>query len=73
MLIVADVLYDRANFPWLSTFLQRADRILLADSRVKDFDFPGYRQVAARAAHTLPDLDESAEFRDVRVYEGRRT
>ncbi|WP_116368687.1 class I SAM-dependent methyltransferase [Parahaliea mediterranea] len=71
LLIVADVLYDRANFPWLQTFIQRADRVLLADSRVKDFDFPGYRQIARREAHTLPDLDESSEFRDVRVYEGR--
>ncbi|TXS96250.1 methyltransferase [Parahaliea maris] len=70
LLIVADVLYDRSNFPWLETFITRADRVLLADSRVKDFDFPGYRQIAARDAHTLPDLDESPEFRDVRIYEG---
>lgn len=72
LLIVADVLYDRGNLPWLESFISRADRVLLADSRVKDFDFPGYRQIAARAAHTLPDLDESAEFRDVRIYEGLR-
>ncbi|GAB3287250.1 50S ribosomal protein L11 methyltransferase [Parahaliea aestuarii] len=71
LLLVADVLYDRANLPWLEAFIQRADRVLLADSRVKDFDFPGYRQIARREAHTLPDLDESPEFRDVRVYEGR--
>nr|WP_241263376.1 50S ribosomal protein L11 methyltransferase [Parahaliea mediterranea] len=70
LLIVADVLYDRANLAWLERFLLRADRVLLADSRVKDFRAPGYRQIAAREAHTLPDLDESAAFRDVRIYLG---
>ncbi len=72
LLLVADVLYDHANLPWLETFTGRADRVLLADSRVKNFCFPGYRQIGARQAHTVPDLDESAEFRDVRVYCGKR-
>lgn len=72
LLIVADVLYDRANLGWLDTFLGRAGQVLLADSRVKDFSAPGYRQVAAREGHTLPDLDESPEFRDVRIYLGER-
>lgn len=68
LLLVADVLYDRANLPWLETFIERADAVLLADSRVRNFSFPGYRQLEARRAHTLPDLDESAEFREVRIY-----
>lgn len=68
LIIVADVLYDRNNFPWLQRFTQRAGRVLVADSRVKDFDVPPYRQIAQRASFTVPDLDESAEFRDVRLY-----
>ncbi|MEZ5504265.1 MAG: 50S ribosomal protein L11 methyltransferase [Halioglobus sp.] len=68
LVIVADVLYDRDNFPWLQRLAQRARQVLLADSRVKDFDCPPYRQIARRASCTLPDLDESAEFRDVRIY-----
>jgi hypothetical protein len=44
--------------------------VLIADSRVKNFSHPHYRQVASRASCTLPDLDESAEFRDVRIYRG---
>ncbi|GAB3323261.1 class I SAM-dependent methyltransferase [Haliea atlantica] len=70
LLIAADVLYDRANLGWLERFRQRADRVLLADSRVKDFSEPGYRQLAARESCTLPDLDESVTFRDVRIYLG---
>lgn len=68
MIIVADVLYDRENFVWLQRFLRRAPRVLIADSRVKDFDHPPYRLIDQRESYTMPDLDESAEFRDVRIY-----
>lgn len=68
IIIVADVLYDRDNLPWLDRFSARAGDVLVADSRVKNFDYPPYRQVAQVDACTLPDLDESLEFRDVRIY-----
>ena len=68
MICVADVLYDRDNLPLLEDFLQRADQVLVADSRVRDFDYPPYRMVARREGCTMPDLDESREFRDVRLY-----
>ncbi len=68
VIIVADVLYDRENFPWLARFVERAPQVLIADSRVKQFDHPPYRQIGRRQSCTLPDLDESAEFRDVRIY-----
>ncbi len=68
LIIVADVLYDRVNLGWLRRFTGRADRVLVADSRIRDFDYPPYRQIARHQSCTLPDLDESAEFRDVRIY-----
>jgi predicted nicotinamide N-methyase len=68
MIIVADVLYDRDNLHWLPRFAGRAAQVLIADSRVKDFYHPSYRQIERRASCTLPDLDESEEFRDVRIY-----
>jgi predicted nicotinamide N-methyase len=68
LIIVADVLYDRGNFPWLQRFSERAKRVLIADSRVKNFDHPPYRQIERCDSCTWPDLDESAEFRDVRIY-----
>jgi predicted nicotinamide N-methyase len=68
LIIVADVLYDRANLSWLQRFVARAPQVLIADSRVKDFNHPPYRQIGRYASCTLPDLDESAEFRDVRIY-----
>lgn len=72
VILVADVLYDRANLVWLDRFIARAPEVLIADSRVKNFDHPPYRQIGGYASCTIPDLDESAEFRDVRLYRAER-
>ena len=68
IIIVADVLYDSENIVWLQRFIDRADQVLIADSRVKNFNYPPYVQIERRQGCTVPDLDESAEFRDVRIY-----
>ena len=73
LIVAADVLYDSSNKPWLSRFLARAPTVLLADSRVSDLGDPRYRLLGIEESHTLPDLDESREFRAVRVYGGRRS
>ena len=70
LVLVADVLYDRANLPWLDRLLERAAAVLLADSRIRDFSHPAYRQLGCRQSNTWPDLDESAEFRTVSLYAG---
>lgn len=70
LILVADVLYDRANLPWLPRFLERAERVLVADSRIKHFDVPGYRHLQRVRSSTCPDLDEFDEFRDVNLYLG---
>ncbi len=72
LIIVADVLYDRANLPWLSRFLERAPDVLVADSRIKDFSCPGYSLLATMDGTTVPDLDEFDEFKTVRLYHGKR-
>lgn len=68
VIIVADVLYDKANLPWLKRFAQCAETVLVADSRVKNFSVPPYTQIDYAEASTLPDLDESEAFRHVRLY-----
>ena len=70
IILVADVLYDRENLPWLSRFLERAPAVLVADSRVRDFNFPGYSKLGEFESSTLPDLDEFDEFRRVSLYHG---
>lgn len=69
LIVVADVLYDSSNFGWLERFAVRSERVLIADSRVQNFDFPPYQQIGRQRSCTLPDLDESEQFRDVRLYE----
>ncbi|MCM2331318.1 Predicted nicotinamide N-methyase [Geopseudomonas sagittaria] len=72
LILVADVLYDRANLPLLDAFLSRGREALVADSRVRDFQHPLYRRLAVLEACTWPDLAEPDEFRTVSLYHARR-
>jgi predicted nicotinamide N-methyase len=72
LVLAADVLYDRANHHFLDRFLERAPAVLVADSRVKDLQWPRYVPDGEAEAMTLPDLNEFDEFRRVRFYAGRR-
>ncbi|MGE7960447.1 class I SAM-dependent methyltransferase [Pseudomonas sp. NPDC089530] len=72
LILVADVLYDRANLPLLDQFLSRGRQALVADSRVKDFQHPLYRRLEMLHALTLPDLAEPWEFREVSLYHAQR-
>lgn len=72
LILVADVLYDRANLPLLDLFLSRGREALVADSRVRDFQHPLYRRIEMLEAMTLPDLAEPEEFRHVSLYHARR-
>jgi predicted nicotinamide N-methyase len=72
LIIVADVLYDRANLPLLDHFLSRGQETLVADSRVKNFHHPLYRHLGEMEACTWPDLAEPAEFRHVKLYHAAR-
>ena len=68
MIVMADVLYDRANLPWLDRAAERASSVLLADSRLRDFSHTAYARIGTLPSNTIPDLDESKEFRNVSLY-----
>lgn len=72
LILVADVLYDRANLPLLDAFLSRGREVLVADSRVRDFKHPLYERLGILEAMTLPDLAEPWEFRKVSLYHAKR-
>ncbi|MGH8419780.1 MAG: class I SAM-dependent methyltransferase [Pseudomonas sp.] len=72
LILVADVLYDRANLPLLDQFLSRGKQALVADSRVRDFQHPAYERLGILEALTLPDLAEPWEFRRVSLYHAVR-
>lgn len=73
LILVADVLYDRANLPLLDQFLSRGKQVLVADSRVRDFQHPLYQRLGILEALTLPDLAEPWEFRRVSLYHATRS
>jgi predicted nicotinamide N-methyase len=73
LILVADVLYDRANLPLLDEFLTRGREALVADSRVRDFKHPLYERLGILEALTLPDLTEPWEFRNVSLYHAARS
>ncbi len=70
LLIAADVLYDRTNLPFLDTFFNYAPKVLLADSRIKNFQHNQYKFLDKIESFTVPDLDELDEFRWVNLYLG---
>lgn len=72
LLIAADVLYDKANLPLLDIFLEKSPEVLVADSRVKNFNFPPYQTIGQVDSFTVPDLDELDEFRLVNLYKASR-
>ena len=68
LLLAADVLYDRDNYPLLEHFKARASQCLIADSRVRHLERPDYRKIATLSGQTWPDLGEPLEFRQVALY-----
>lgn len=70
-ILLADVLYDRANLPLLAALEAHCASpgvLLIADSRIRSLESFGYQQKGAREALTLPNLGEFDEFRHVRFF-----
>ncbi|PKM28973.1 MAG: protein methyltransferase [Gammaproteobacteria bacterium HGW-Gammaproteobacteria-11] len=68
LIMAADVLYDSSNRVFLEHFRQRAAAVILADSRVRDLQHPGYRRLDTLQGQTWPDLGEPLAFREVALY-----
>lgn len=72
LIIAADVLYDRDNLHFLDALPTLATDVLIADSRIKNFNHPQYRLLQTQTATTWPDLEEHPEYNQVRVFEHTR-
>ena len=68
LVLMADVLYDRANTPLLEALQRIAPALIVADSRIAELPVAGFRQIAQVEARTQPNLNEFDEFRTVRVF-----
>lgn len=71
LVLLADVLYDRANLPLLAQLTARFPELLLADSRLQPELLPDWETFAIVEADTVPDLDESPIHRWIRFYHPR--
>lgn len=69
LIFAADVLYDRDNHGFLDHFLDRANQVLVADSRVRNLQHPRYPKLATLNGQTWPDLGEPLDFRQVSLYQ----
>ena len=65
---MADVLYDKSNYPLLSKAKSLANSIIVADSRVHAIDDLDFEVFHTSEALTYPNLGEFDEFRDVRFF-----
>lgn len=68
LVVVADVFYDRDNLPLLPRLLADFGTVLVADSRLRGQPLDGMEIFATLHSHTVPDLDESAEFNRITLY-----
>jgi predicted nicotinamide N-methyase len=71
LLLMADVLYDRSNFPLLARARLLAREVVVADSRIATLPSPDFRQIAVIDSSTVPNLGEFDEFRTVRIFAAR--
>ena len=68
VMFMADVLYDRANFGLISIAKEKAQKIIIADSRVADVEDDEFALAYEDTALTVPNLGEFDEFRNVRFF-----
>lgn len=68
LILAADILYDRDNYPLLDHLKTLGHEILLADSRVKTLPAGNFILQSTLSARTCPDLNEFEEFNQVRIY-----
>ena len=68
LILMADVLYDKSNYPLLSKAKCLAKSIIVADSRVRTIDDLDFAVFHTSEALTYPNLGEFDEFRDVQFF-----
>lgn len=66
--LLADVLYDRANFDLIIEIEAIAQTLVIADSRIRDLSDFGFEVVEHHESVTLPNLGEFDEFKTVNIF-----
>ncbi len=66
--LLADVLYDKANFDLIRRIEAIAETLVIADSRIRDLSAFGFKIVERYESVTLPNLGEFDEFKTVNIF-----
>lgn len=66
---IADVFYDHDNLPLLTFLCQEFGEVWVSDSRTKPDQLAQLELISEHVSNTLPDLDESEQFRYVKTYQ----
>ena len=73
LVLMADVLYDRSNYPLLQWVKGLAQQTIVADSRISQIDDADFQLFHQSEALTYPNLGEFDEFKDVRFFRAFRS
>jgi predicted nicotinamide N-methyase len=68
LVLMADVLYDKSNYPLLQLVKKLAEQTIVADSRIGTIDDTDFQLFHTAQALTYPNLGEFDEFKDVRFF-----
>ena len=68
LVLMADVLYDKSNYPLLQLVKKLAAQTIVADSRIGTIDDADFQLFHTAQALTYPNLGEFDEFKDVRFF-----
>ena len=68
LILMADVLYDKSNYPLLQIAKSLAHTTIVADSRVQSIDDTDFAIFHCSEALTYPNIGEFDEFRHVRFF-----
>ncbi len=71
LVLLADMLYDRANFGLIDLVKNVGQKVLIADSRIKELSRDDFELIDETEARTMPNLGEFDEFRQVRFFSSR--
>lgn len=68
LILMADVLYDKSNYPLLQLVKGLAQQTIVADSRISKIDDKDFQLFHTAEALTYPNLGEFDEFKDVHFF-----
>jgi len=69
LLVMADVLYDKNNYPLIDRALEHAQKLLITDSRIENLADDRFNIFRKMKMLTYPNLGEFEEYKDVTFFQ----